>query len=113
MVASQGDDAEKGLLADVDMDVDILVRQQLKKAKQEGLAHGEEGLSELDVLKHACAGPLELFEGLGKTHNVYVAVLGPPTSRRWVLGIWNNQKDFENKKHAAQEIDLTKIETVQ
>merc|ERR550537_1800230 len=102
VVQSEGDE-EKGLLGNMDSDVNILVRQQLRKAKQEGIAHGEEGLSELDVLKQACTGPLELFEGLGKTHNVYVSVLGPPASRRWVLGIWNTQKDFDNKKHANHE----------
>lgn len=113
MVASMQGDAEKGLLTDMDMDVDILVRQQLKKAKQEGIEHGQEGLSELDVLKAACAGPLELFEGLGKTRNVYVAVIGPPIAKRYVLGIWGSQNDYEHKKNAMQEIELLKIELVQ
>jgi len=113
IVVDRPDDVEKGLLEGMNSDVDFLVRQQLNKAKQEGLAHGDEALSEMEVLKQAASGPLEVFEGLGKMYNVFVAVLGPPFSRRWVLGIWNDQKDFEANKHAIQEIDLTKIETVQ
>lgn len=115
MVVQSGQDEETGLLA-AGSDVDILVRQQLKKAKleavQAGLA-GEDDLSEMNILKQASAGPLELFEGLGKTATVYAAVLGPPQSRRYVLGIWNNQKDYENGKKALQEIDLLKIESIQ
>jgi len=117
MVIDHEDDAERGLLTGVrtcGTDVDILVRQQLQKAKQEGVAaHGEDKLTEMEVLKEACAGPLELFEGLGKTNNVYVAVLGPPETRRWVFGIWKDKKDFFAKKPAHQEIDMLKIETVQ
>lgn len=113
MVVQTEEDLEKGLLTDLNSDVDILVRQQLKKANSEALADGEDDLSEMEILKKACAGPLELFEGLGKTHNVYAAVVGPPQSRRWALGIWRTQKDYDNGKHPMQEIDLLKVETVQ
>jgi hypothetical protein len=119
MVVSNADDAEQGLMTGTgpQSDVDILVRQQLKKAKEEGkgVKGREEGeqLSEMEILKQACAGPLELFEGLGKTCNVYVAVLGPPTSRRWVLGIWHDKRDFDSKRYAMQEIDMLKIQCVQ
>jgi hypothetical protein len=119
MVVSSGDDAEQGLLSSgLNADVDILVRQQLKKAKEEGKAThrgDEEGEqpTEMEILKQACAGPLELFEGLGKTCNVYVAILGPPTSRRWIMGIWHDKRDFDSKRYAMQEIDLLKIQCVQ
>lgn len=114
MVATLDEDEELGLsTAGVGMnsDVDILVRQQLKKAKHDGA--GDSGESELETLKRACSGPLELFEGLGKTHSVYVAVVGPPTSRRWVLGVWKDQKDFEDKNHGIMEIDLLKVQSIQ
>lgn len=114
MVVSTGNDAEQGLLAGLSSDVDILVRQQLRKAKEEGKdPHGGDSLSEMEVLKQACAGPLELFEGLGNTSSIYVAVLGPPISRRWVFGIWPDKHDFDSKKHAIQEVDLLKIQSVQ
>jgi len=117
MVVSKGGDEETGLLAGMSSDVDILVRQQLAKAKQEGhhIGEGHEGepLSEMEVLMQACAGPLELFEGLGKTHNVYVAVSGPPHSKRWILGIWNDKKEYDAKRTPKQEVELLKIETVQ
>lgn len=113
MVVSTSSDMEQGLLSGVSSDVDILVRQQLQKAKQEGKAPHGEGLSEMEVLKQACAGPLELFEGLGNTTCIYVAVLGPPTSRRWVLGIWSDKHDYDAKKYAIQEVDLLKIQSVQ
>lgn len=112
IIVSQEGDVEKALFADIGSDLDILVRQQLKKAAAEGKHAGEGELSEMEVLKQACSGPLELFEGLGNTNNVYVSILGPPVSRRWVLGIWHSQKDFENKKRAMMEVDLLKIETV-
>lgn len=117
MVIDHDSDVEKGLLAPAGLnsDVDILVRQQLQKAKQEGTQRssvaGEE-MNELQVLKEACSGPLELFEGLGKSNAVYVAVLGPPESRRWILGIWKDKKDFMAKRPSIQEIDLLRVETV-
>lgn len=113
IVANMEDDAESGLMpGGMGSDVDILVRQQLRKAKEEG-KDLDGGLSEMEVLKHACAGPLERFEGLGKTHGVYVGVIGPPTSRHWVLGIWLNKADFESKDPPIEQVDLLKIQSVQ
>lgn len=110
MVASSVDDPEQGMIADGAVsDVAILVRQQLKKAQMSG----GENQSEMDVLKEACAGPLELFEGLGYTQKVYVAVIGPPMTRRWVMGIWRNQHDFLQKERPVQEVQLLKIQGIQ
>jgi len=107
------DDAEKGLMPGaMGSDVDILVRQQLRKAKEEG-KDLDGGLSEMEVLKHACAGPLESFEGLGKTQGVYVGVIGPPTSRHWLLGVWMNKSDFESKNPPMVGVDLLKVQSVQ
>lgn len=111
LVVQDGTDEEIGLLGPATTDVDILVRQELQKAKQKGESR-DEVLNEMQVLKEACSGPLELFEGLGTTNNVYVAAIGPPESRRWILGIWKDKKDFLSKKPAQQEIDLLKVETV-
>lgn len=112
MVVSGEDDAEKGLLiGEASSDVSILVRQQLKKVK---MAHqSEEGVSEMDVLKDACAGPLELWEGLGDTKTVFVAAMGPPVTRKWTLGLWKDKKHYDDKKRPVQEISLTKIQSIQ
>lgn len=111
MVVGAGSDTERGLMANVSSDIDILVRQQLRKVKESSSV--KEGSSEMDVLKEACSGPLEIFEGLGKTAQVYMAVLGPPSARRWMIGIWQDKKDFAARKHAPTEIDLLKIQGVQ
>jgi len=118
LVVAGKDDEEMGLLAHhevvagLDEGVDVLVAQELKKAKDHTHAADGGQISEMDVLKQACAGPLEVFEGLGKTHACYLAILGPPASRRWVLGLWRDEQAYENGKHAMQEVDLLKIRTV-
>jgi hypothetical protein len=121
MVVQTGKDVEAGLLAStgfsgLSSDLDILVRQQLKKARDAndiGDGAEGEGISEMTVLQNACSGPLELFEGLGNTSNVYAAVLGPPTTRRWVLGVWHDKRDYDAKKLQFREIELLKIMSVQ
>jgi len=115
MIVSGGDDEEKGLLegglaGTGESSVGILVRQQLKKAKHK---QGEEGASEMDVLKEACTGPLELFEGLGQTQKVFVAIVRPPMSKGLAMGIWKDQRDFADRKSPVQEIALLKILSIQ
>mmetsp|Transcript_49256 Transcript_49256/g.77899 ORF Transcript_49256/g.77899 Transcript_49256/m.77899 type:complete len:353 (-) Transcript_49256:246-1304(-) len=101
------EDAESGFAAPQDS-VDYFMKQILSKAKKDG-----SGASELEILKKASAGPLELFEGLGNTTNCYVAVLGPPTTRRWTLGFWHDKRDFEARRPAFKEIPLLKVQSVQ
>jgi hypothetical protein len=111
MICSSAVDEESVLLSGVSTEVDIFMRQQKHKAEQEGRA--DAGMSEIDLLKDGCSGPLELFEGLGKTANVYAAVLGPPVSRRWALGIWSDKHKYDAKSKAIQEVDLLKVKSVQ
>lgn len=94
-------------------DVADLVRMQLAKARAAGKLNQGEELSEIQVLKEACAGPLEVFEGLGKTNNVHAAMVGPPTSRRWFLGIWIDKDSFLSGQHPITEVDLMRIQSVQ
>lgn len=100
----------------------FLVRQQMKKAEEiikadQGNAkeEGEEAphVSETVVMKQACSGPLEIFENMGKIDEVWVAVLGPPSTRRWIMGVWNDKNAFDRKYKARIEIDLLRIEGVQ
>mmetsp|Transcript_85978 Transcript_85978/g.157580 ORF Transcript_85978/g.157580 Transcript_85978/m.157580 type:complete len:380 (-) Transcript_85978:105-1244(-) len=108
MVANTEEDMEQGLLSDCltkKSDVNFLLQQQFLKCG--------EGLSEAEVLKKSSAGPLELLESMGNSKGVWVAVLGPPSSSRWMLSIWNNKHDYDNKKSAIQEVDLLRIQSVQ
>jgi len=92
--------------------LNILVRQQLKKAKQM-YGGATEGVSEMDVLKEACTGPLELFKGLAQSQRVWVAVTGPPKSKKWALGLWMHQADCEAKDYPVEEVPLLKIQSIQ
>lgn len=112
MVASQGSDEEEGLLSSNHSEVGLLVRQQLQKAKGQASDAGG-ATTETDVLKQACSGPLELFENMGKVYQVFVAVLGPPVSKRWMLGIWNDKQEHEYKHRALKEVDLLRVQSVQ
>lgn len=113
MVVGCHGDEEKGLLNGAESHVDMLVRQQLLKAKGEAAPSQGHASSEMDVLAQACAGPLEVFEGLGQASQIYVNVVGPPISRRYILGLWNDRRDFDAKKKAVEEIDLLRIQGVQ
>lgn len=115
MVVVEADDADLTGGCNLGSDVDILVRQQLRKAKEQGKGiNGVDGdLSEMEVLKQACSGPLDMFEGLGKHRRIYVSVQGPPTSRRWVLGVWTDQTEFTSGERNFKEVDLLKIKSVQ
>jgi hypothetical protein len=93
-------------------DVDNLVRMHLAKAKREQASSGED-TSEIGVLQKACQGPLERFQGLGSTCQLWVSVLGPPASRRWALGLWRDREAFTAGKEPMEEIDLLKLKTVQ
>lgn len=114
-------DVEKGLLEKdpAHSAVDDLVRLQLAKAR-EGISKTQSvtgqhlpGGTELQVLMQACAGELEIFEGLGENKRKYVSISGPPTSKRWSFAIWNNQDEHKAKKRPFKEIDLMRIQSVQ
>jgi len=104
-------DAEEGRSIAHGSDVDDLVRMHLAKCGK--MVGGAGHASEMETLKQASAGPLEIFESLGKTKNVYMAVIGPPSSRRWVLGIWNTKKDFDARNRPNVEVDMLRIQSVQ
>jgi hypothetical protein len=113
MVATSEVDEEAGLVEQA-VDTNWLVQHQLRKAKEEAGGESEGGYrSDMDVMKLACSGPLEMFEHLGKAFQVYLAILGPPASRRWVLGIWNSEAEFTEKKRAMKEVDLMRVQCVQ
>lgn len=113
MVVEAAADVEQGLLSGESADVNILLQQQLAKAREDcRKAHGG-GASDTDVLKQACSGPLEIFEGLGQASSAYVAVMGPPASKRWVLGIWKDKRAFDAGGPTLKEVDLLRVQSVQ
>jgi len=101
-------DVEKSLLTGVNSAVEDLVAIQLRKA---GLQGGQ--VTEVQMLKQACAGPLECFERLGKTQTYYVGIRGPPSSRRWTFGMWHDQKEFDAGVQPFIEVDMMRIQSIQ
>lgn len=117
MVVGTEGDAEAGIMASSsgNSDVKVLVRQQLNKAERD-VHHGDgrdHGSDEMEILKAACSGPLEMFESLGRTSQVYMGVVGPPEHRHYTAGIWHNEKDFGDGSRPNIVIDMTRIESVQ
>lgn len=102
---TQDDDLEASLDRSTN-EVDWLVRQQLSKV-------GGADAQEQDALKAACSGPLELFEGMGGLDKVYVSILGPPSSRRWALGVWRDKNDFDRRGLPTMEVDMLRVRSVQ
>lgn len=124
MSVGESCDEESGLLAssqlDIHSDTKMMLQQQLKKAAKPtkaGISSGdtgsEEGVSEIQQLKRACAGNLDRFEGFGGTRHVYVAVRGPPDSRSWIVGVWSDKEDFERRAKGIVEIDVKRIKGIQ
>eukprot|EP00971_Amphidinium_carterae_P094974 1879250-Amphidinium_carterae.1 len=88
------EDEETPLIADGSSDMNILLLQHISKtARERHTDHGNTLVSEMETLREAGSGPAELFRGIGKTEQVYLAILGPPMSRRWTLGLWSDMKD--------------------
>jgi hypothetical protein len=123
-------DEESGLLEaasqqlDLHGDAKIMLQQQLKRAAKPMPTRSggsgtdtftsEEGISEIQQLKRACAGSLDMFgHSFGGTTNVYLAVRGPPDSRQWIVGVWNDKEDFERRSKGMLEIDVKRIKSIQ
>lgn len=111
LVVGKAGDMEQGLLAGVNSDVEWMVCQQLRKVRNEGAKDGKK-ISDIEVLRQACCGLLDLFEGLGVSHEVYCAVVGPPHSRRWTLGLWSSKADHDHKQRPFKEVDMMRIQSV-
>lgn len=95
--------------------ISFMVQNALQKAETEvtGSSTHRESLSEIEVCRHACAGPVEVFGELGKCVPRYLGLLGPPQARRFFLGFWANQEEFLKRNSPWKEIDVMKISSVQ
>jgi hypothetical protein len=112
MIPNMSSDVEQGFAPSAEYQYqDYVVRQHLNKCREQ---EGEDSaFAEIEALKQGCTGPLQIFEGLGGHSNVYVTVLGPPQSRRWVFGIWGTKQEFDTGKEALIEVDLMKVQSIQ
>lgn len=111
LVVGKAGDMEQGLLAGVNSHLEWMVTQQLERVRSEGEKKGAK-ITETEVLRQACSGLLDLFEGMGNTNEVYMAVVGPPHVRRWTLGLWTNKADHDRKQRPFKEVDLMRIQNV-
>lgn len=73
----------------------------------------EPGADELRVLSRACAGPVELTEHhvfrtwkTGKIRHAWLAALGPPTERKWILGLWPDEHAWQDGKTGEMEFEV-------
>lgn len=135
MMVSDGHDAEQGLLTGhqpegMADDTRILMHQQLRKAESQQRSSeksstyrggSSSSISSTDIneeqkqqrlLKQACAGPLDVFEGFGATRRIYCGVKGPPEARGWALGIWPSKEECDRGGRPWKEIDLRRIKCV-
>lgn len=107
------EDCETGLLSGLDMSSDTryMVKQQLQKVTAEGRQSAMQ--SEVQMLAHACSGPLDMFLGLGEAKTVHIGIVGPPHQRKHSLCVYENKHAFEKMEHAKSECELLKIRSVQ
>mmetsp|Transcript_53454 Transcript_53454/g.98880 ORF Transcript_53454/g.98880 Transcript_53454/m.98880 type:complete len:340 (-) Transcript_53454:18-1037(-) len=107
-------DEETPLISDGSSDMNILLHQHISKvAKKDHADHGNAVFSEIETLREAGSNPAELFRGIRKTESVYLAILGPPASRRWTLGLWSDIKEFQSKKPGLMYVDMLRIRSIQ
>lgn len=106
------DDEETGLLSGISSDANIMVRQQIKTAVA-GAKVGGANKSDLEVLRDACAGPLDHFQEMGRVVGVYVAILGPPAQKKYAIGVWQTKGDYEERHKPLETIDLMHVKGVQ
>mmetsp|Transcript_6423 Transcript_6423/g.14050 ORF Transcript_6423/g.14050 Transcript_6423/m.14050 type:complete len:344 (+) Transcript_6423:148-1179(+) len=115
MFMNMEEDVETPLIADGSSEMNILLLQHISKtARERRTMHGsEEPMTEIETLREAGSGHAELFRGISKTESVYLAILGPPISRRWTLGLWSDEKDFQSRRSGMLEVDMLKIQSIQ
>lgn len=113
MKVMQPGDNEKGLMKQLDgkplsNEVNYQVQEQLKLV---GWKEKVKPADQLHKLASACTGPVERFSTFGVANRGKLAVVGPPTRRRWHLGFWTDPTDFGEP--GVLEVDLMHILSVQ
>lgn len=103
-------EVETGLLSGLNLSstAEWQIKQQIKKTG--GVKKGQ---SETQMLAQACAGSLDMFQGIGNAETCYVAVVGPPAQKKYTFGVWANHSAFERKSSPEEEVDLLKVKSIQ
>merc|ERR1740117_1106119 len=70
-------------------------------------------LEVLDVLVQAACGPVELFQGFGGATKMYLSIIGPPVSRRFLIGLWKTQAEVTSGVAPENEVEVLKVVSVQ
>lgn len=111
-------DAERGLLSNMKLSKgsEIILQRQLLKdptffANDEAAVVRQQ--SPMKTLAHGLKGNLEMFGFLGSSENVFVAIQGPPTQRRYMLCVYKDEKDAARCGVPVVEVDFLKIMSVQ
>lgn len=84
------------------------------KSLQTGVAfEPSRPLSELEVLARGCEGPLETVSGWGNKSGAYLAVQGPPKTKKYTFCVWPSQVKYERGEKPDEEIEVLKVLSVQ
>lgn len=67
--------------------------------------------SELEQAVRKVWGPVQWLSERGE-EKVHLAVVGPPTQRKWTLGLWETQYKFQKGQQAKVSVDVMRISGV-
>lgn len=107
---------ESGETAGMSFATNLMMQRALNEAEEAVASrelHAGGDMAEIERLMQACSGPAEVFGTLGHTSRYYLGVKGPPFSRRFLVGLWADQAEYDNQADAVQECDLTKVTSIQ
>lgn len=93
--------------ARVDRTLDFLISEQLHKVGWTGKI--EDPREMLLFLGKACGGPMDRFGTFGEKVTSYLGIRGPPKARRFAMGFWKDERQFEADKDPWEEIDILRI----
>jgi len=106
------------ILDRVDQEDRILVEQQLLQTYHANYGSADEDpdhakISEFELARKTCSGPVHVYGGWGSKREVYIAVLGPPQCHDWTLGVWETKEAYDGHKDAQERINLLRVLSVQ
>jgi len=115
--AGKDADVEKGLLSDMNLTKEsaMILQQSLLKGKDRAGPSGAtaEPLNPAQALAMGIKGNLEMFGTLGTCTKVYVAVSGPPATKKYIFSVFDDEKSHLKGEKPKLEVELMKILSVQ
>lgn len=104
-----GFDVEGGLPVECRGGMSVVMQSHLAKVQK----HGGGSLDEINLLAAACAGPVEHTRGWGQKRSAYLAAVGPPNSRHWIIGLWKSEDDFRAGRTGDLEFEVMDVVGIQ